>query len=126
MSKSTVLVTGGNGYLGSVLIEELRARGYQTIVFDNCLTSPAFSSYRNDSNVTYIMGDVRDPKELEPILRDVDAVVHLACIVGDPACNIAPEIAWDINYLGTIELANACRRAGIRRFIFASTCSNYG
>src|SRR5256885_1869550 len=101
MSKSTVLVTGGNGYLGSVLIEELRLRGYQPIVFDNCLTSPECSTNMNDRNVTYIMGDVRDPKELEPILKDVDAVVHLACIVGDPACHGAPQLAWDINYLGT-------------------------
>ena len=126
MKKLTVLVTGGNGYLGSVLVEELSVRGYRSIVFDNCLTSPNFSYNLKNNNVSYIQGDVRDPRYLEPVLKDVDAVVHLACIVGDPACNAASQLAWDINYLGTIQLANACRRAGIRRFVFASSCSNYG
>jgi nucleoside-diphosphate-sugar epimerase len=126
MLKPTVLVTGGNGYLGSVLVEELSVRGYRIIVFDNCLTSLNFPSSVKDNNVSYICGDVRDPDGLESALKGIDTVVHLAGIVGDPACNAASHLAWDINYLGTINLAKACRRAGIRRFVFASTCSNYG
>ncbi len=126
MSKPSVLVSGGNGYLGSVLVEELSLRGYRTIVFDNCLTSVNFPSNLNDNNVSYIQGDVRDPSDLLTALKGVDAVVHLASIVGDPACNVDPQLAWDINYLGTINLAKACHRAGVRRFVFASTCSNYG
>ena len=126
MLKPTVLVTGGNGYLGSVLVEELRVRGYRVIVLDNCLTSPNFPSSLKNGNVSYLCGDVRDSSGLESLLKGVDAVVHLAGLVGDPACNAAPHLAWDINYLGTINLVNACRGAGIRRFIFASTCSNYG
>lgn len=126
MLKRSVLVTGGNGYLGSVLVGELSVRSYRTIVFDNCLTSLNFPSSLKISNVSYVLGDVRDPKDLESLLKGVDVVVHLASIVGDPACNGAPQLAWDINYLGTIQLAKACRRAGIRRFVFASTCSNYG
>ncbi len=126
MSKRLVLVTGGNGYLGSVLVEELSVRGYRTIVFDNRLTSSDFPPNSNDRDVLYIRGDVRNSDELAPVLQGVDAVVHLASIVGDPACNAAPHLAWDINYLGTINIANACREAGVRRFVFASTCSNYG
>ena len=126
MSNPLVLVTGGNGYLGSVLVKELSVRGYRIIVFDNCLTSENIPSNLNDNNVSYIQGDVRDPGDLLTALKGVDAVVHLASIVGDPACNVAPQLAWDINYLGTINLAKACRRAGVRRFVFASTCSNYG
>jgi nucleoside-diphosphate-sugar epimerase len=126
MAMRSVLVTGGNGYLGSVLAEQLRVRGYRTIVFDNCLTSVDFPPGLNGDHVVYIRGDVRDPSDLLPILKDVDAVVHLASVVGDPACNAVPHLAWDINYLGTIHLANACRQAGVKRFIFASTCSNYG
>jgi nucleoside-diphosphate-sugar epimerase len=126
MPTRSVLVTGGNGYLGSVLVEELRVRGYRTIVFDNCLTSLDFPPGLNGDNVVYLKGDVRNPSDLIPALKEVDAVVHLASVVGDPACNAAPQLAWDINYLGTFHLANACRKAGVRRFVFASTCSNYG
>jgi nucleoside-diphosphate-sugar epimerase len=127
MAKRSVLVTGGNGYLGSVLVKELSIRGYRTIVFDNCLTSPNFpSGLDDDNNVLYIKGDVRDPSDLVSALKGVDAVVHLASVVGDPACNAAPHLVWDINYLGIINLAKACRKAGVRRFVFASTCSNYG
>ncbi len=126
MLKPSVLVTGGNGYLGSILAEELDVLGYQTIVFDNCLTSLNFPSGLKDSNVSYVWGDVRDPSDLESALKGIDAVVHLAGMVGDPACNADPHLAWDINYLGTISLAQACRRVGIRRFVFASSCSNYG
>ncbi len=126
MLKCSVLVTGGNGFLGSVLVEELSARGYRTVVFDNCLTSLNFPFSLKDNSVSYFRGDIRDPSDLESALKGIDAVVHLASIVGDPACNAAPDLAWDINYLGTICLAQACRKAGVRRFVFASTCSNYG
>src|SRR5947209_2523341 len=126
MSERSVLVTGGNGYLGSVLVEELSMRGYRTIVFDNYLTSPSFPTSPACDNVSYIQGDVREPSDLVAALKGVDAVVHLASIVGDPACNVASHLAWDVNYLGTIHLATACRKMGVRRLIFASTCSNYG
>ena len=126
MSIHTVLVTGGAGYLGSVLTEELSSRGYRTIVFDNGITSPQFPYKFNGIDVSYLQGDVRNPKDVVSALKGVDAVVHLASIVGDPACNSNPDLAWSTNYLGTIYLAEACRRAGIRRFIFASSCSNYG
>src|SRR5438874_11189384 len=123
MSMRSVLVTGGNGYLGSVLVRKLSARGYRTIVLDNCLTSLDFPPGLNGENIEYIRGDVRYPSDLMPVLKDVDAVVHLASVVGDPACNADPDPAWDINYLATVHLANLRRKAGVRRFVFASTCS---
>ena len=126
MLKRSVLVTGGAGYLGSVLTEELTARGHKTIVFDNGLTSPGFPQSYNGHNVSYIQGDVRDSGDLASALKGVDSVVHLAGIVGDPACNADRDLAWEINYLGTIRLVESCRKAGVRRFIFASSCSNYG
>lgn len=126
MLKPSVLVTGGNGYLGSVLVKELSVRGYRTIAFDNCLITLDSPSSLKESSVSYIRGDVRDPGDLEAVLKGKDAVVHLASIVGDPACNADSQLAWDVNYLGTINLVNACRRVGVRRFVFASSCSNYG
>jgi nucleoside-diphosphate-sugar epimerase len=76
--------------------------------------------------VTYVDGDVRDAASWGTALDGVDAVVHLAAIVGDPACGVDVDTAWEVNYLGTIRVAEACRRAGVRSLVFASTCSNYG
>ncbi len=126
MLKRLVLVTGGGGYLGSVLAKELNACGYRTIVFDNGLTSTNFTQGLNGNDISYVWGDVRDPTDLKSVLTGVDGVVHLAAVVGDPACSADPELTWEINYLGTIRLVEACRRAGIKQFVFASTCSNYG
>jgi nucleoside-diphosphate-sugar epimerase len=126
MQQRSVLVTGGNGYLGSILVQELSIRGYRIIVLDNSLTSSGFPPGLNDNNVSYVQGDIRDTSDLGPVLKGVDAVVHLAAVVGDPACDAAADLAWDINYLGTIGLVKACRKAGVKRFIFASSCSNYG
>lgn len=118
-----VLVTGGQGYIGSVLTTALAATGCDVVVLDN----EAFSSVRLElPNVRYIAGDIRDPGDWGSALRGVDAVVHLAAVVGDPACGLDENLAWDVNYLGTIRVAEACRRHGVERLVFASTCSTYG
>jgi nucleoside-diphosphate-sugar epimerase len=78
---------------------------------------PAFS---------FIPGDVRDAETVAQALRDIDAVVHLAAIVGDPACARAPELAAAVNDRASAALIAAAKAAGVRRFVFASTCSNYG
>src|SRR5258708_12567274 len=121
MSIHTVLVTGGAGYLGSVLTEELSIRGYRTIVFDNGITSPQFPYKFNGIDVSCVQGDVRNPKDVVSALKGVDAVVHLASIVGDPACNINPDLASSPNYLVTIYLPDPSRNARIIRFLFPSS-----
>jgi nucleoside-diphosphate-sugar epimerase len=118
----TILVSGGTGYIGSILVPELLAHGYAVIVLESGLTSAPLVT----PDITLIRGDVRVPADYEALLDGVDAAVHLASVVGDPACNADKDLAWETNYLGTVRLANACRRAGVRRFIYASTCSNYG
>ena len=118
-----VLVTGGQGYIGSVLTTALAATGCEVVVLDN----EAFSAVRLDlPGVRYVGGDIRDPRDWESVLRGVDAVVHLAAVVGDPACGLDENLAWDVNYVGTIRVAEACRRQGVERLVFASTCSTYG
>ncbi|WP_371483383.1 NAD-dependent epimerase/dehydratase family protein [Kitasatospora sp. NBC_00315] len=120
---SSVLVTGGQGYLGSVLSRHLIERGVQvTIVDSGTVVGPRIDS----ALATYIEGDVVDPDEWRGALKGVDAVVHLAAMVGDPACEVDPEQAWEINYHGTIRVAESCRRMGVGSLVFASTCSNYG
>ncbi|MBE8516408.1 SDR family oxidoreductase [Amycolatopsis sp. H6(2020)] len=118
-----VLVTGGQGYIGSVLSEALAATGYEVVVLDNGL----FSSVRLElPTVRYMTGDIRDPGDWESALDGVTAVVHLAAVVGDPACGLDEDLAWETNYLGTIRVAEACRRHGVEQLVFASTCSTYG
>ena len=117
------LVTGGRGYIGSVLVRRLCRSGSEVVVLDNGLVGgPELDLPR----VAYVDGDIRGPGAWEKALEGVDAVVHLAAIVGDPACGVDPDTAWEVNYLGTIRVAEACRRAGVRSLVFASTCSNYG
>ncbi|MEU3623581.1 NAD-dependent dehydratase [Amycolatopsis coloradensis] len=117
------LITGGRGYIGSVLTRRLRQAGAEVVVVDNGLVGGPELEL---PGVTYIDGDVLDTGSWGKALDGVDAVVHLAAIVGDPACGVDTDTAWDVNYLGTIRVAEACRRAGIRSLVFASTCSNYG
>jgi nucleoside-diphosphate-sugar epimerase len=76
--------------------------------------------------VQTVIADLRDPRCLDDVLLGVDGVIHLAGVVGDPACDMDHEFTWDTNYLATVHVANACKRAGVRRMVFASTCSNYG
>lgn len=126
MVKSNVLVTGGAGYVGSVLTRGLLAQGFNVSVLDNGLMTPMSLRELRTDGVTHVQGDICDGGELTTLLKGVDSVVHLASIVGDPACSVEPDLAWETNYLGTIRLAEACKKAGVQRFVFASTCSNYG
>ncbi len=117
------LITGGRGYIGSVLTRRLSDSGSAVVVVDNGLVG---GPELDLPGVTYIDGDVRDTNSWAKALHDVDSVVHLAAIVGDPACGVDTDTTWEVNYRGTIQVAEACRQAGVRSLVFASTCSNYG
>lgn len=117
------LITGGQGYLGSVTTQELIRHGAEVLVFDNGLTG---NNQIEAPGITYVEGDVRDIVSLGNALQGIDGVIHLAAIVGDPACDIDPDMTWDTNYLGTVNVAKACKESGVKRLVFASTCSNYG
>lgn len=123
MNGRSVLVTGAHGYLGSVLIGGLDRRGYRTTGVDNGLMSPVQVPLEHGR---YVDADIREAADWKSLLADVDAVVHLAAIVGDPACGLDRDLAWETNYLATVSLTEACRRYGVRDLLFASTCSNYG
>ncbi|MEU9094367.1 SDR family oxidoreductase [Streptomyces sp. NPDC048428] len=122
--RTRILITGGGGYVGSALVKRLAEGGeHDVVVVDSGLTS---GRTEGEPGVSYVRADVRDCGDWAHELAGVDNVVHLAAVVGDPACSLAPQLAWEVNYLGTVRLAEACRRAGVGRFVFASTCSNYG
>ena len=123
-----ILVVGGAGYIGSVLVRELLARGYRVRVLDNLL-------YNNGSSIadlienpafSFIRGDFCDSRVLEQSLESVTDVVLLAALVGDPICRKYPDLAKKINEDGSINLFNKLDDHPIHKFLFASTCSNYG
>ncbi len=122
-----ILIVGGAGFLGSILARKLLAKGYSVRVLDIMLFGEKpIEELKDNENFELIEGDIRDITTLTKSLQGVDAVIHLAAIVGDPATKNQPEDAIETNYLATFTLAQACKYHQINRFIFASTCSVYG
>jgi nucleoside-diphosphate-sugar epimerase len=122
-----VLVTGGAGYVGSTLVPLLLGKGHNVRVLDSLLHGgdTLLGSWAHPC-FEFVNGDVRDASAVRTALAGIDAVVHLAAIVGDPACARSPEEARAINQDGSLALIDAAKKAGVSRFVFASTCSNYG
>jgi nucleoside-diphosphate-sugar epimerase len=124
---TTVLVTGGAGYLGSTLAHDLVRAGYGVRVLDSLVYGgQALLPLLGAQHFALLTGDIRDAEAVRRAVRGVDAVVHLAAIVGDPACAREPALATAVNRDGTALLIAAAREHGVERFVFASTCSNYG
>ena len=127
MTAQRVLVTGGAGYIGAPLTEALLADGHDVRVLDVLLHGQEDIAGRIDAaGAELVRGDLRDEDARRRALRGVDAVVHLAAIVGDPACAKDPAVSDAVNVQGTAALVADAAAAGIERFVFASTCSNYG
>ena len=122
-----VLVTGGAGYLGSVLALRLIQEGQDVRVIDSLMHGgAALLPMMGHPRFEFVAGDVRDASLVCDMVNGVDAVVHLAAIVGDPACSRSPELARAVNVDASASILAEAERAGVQRFIFASTCSNYG
>ena len=122
-----VLVTGGAGYIGSVLVRQLLNKGYKVRVLDSLkFGGEALYDVMMHPNFEFFNGDIRDTVAVENALVGIDAIAHLAAIVGDPACKKFSEEANETNWIGSVALFEAAERAGVKRFVFASTCSNYG
>ena len=125
--KPVILITGGAGYVGSTLVRDALAAGYGVRVLDLLVYGGgALVGFLNHPSFELVAGDVRDRKVVEAALDGVDAVVHLAAIVGDRPCQAAVKSSYQINFGGTQVVAEAAKKLGIERFVFASTCSNYG
>lgn len=122
----TVLVTGGAGYAGAVLVPKLLDAGYTVKVVDWYIYGDVFSPYKNIPELIQIKGDIRDKKLISTSLHDVDAVIHLACISNDPSFELNPELGKTINYNATKSLYDLSQKAGVKRFIYASSSSVYG
>lgn len=127
LSEKVVLVTGGAGYIGSILVEQLLEQGYKVKVLDRFLFGRDSLSFCFDTpEVEFIYSDLQNEREIDRYLSDVDAVVHLAGLVGDPSCAVDQEFTRQSNILTTRNLYRAVLKAEIPRFVFASSCSVYG
>jgi nucleoside-diphosphate-sugar epimerase len=122
-----VLVTGGAGYVGSVLVPKLLAAGHAVKVLDLYLYGDqVLDAVRDDPRLEQIKGDMRDREVLRKALAGCDAVIHLACVSNDPSFELNPELGKAINYDAFTPLVEVARDSGVRRFVYASTSSVYG
>jgi len=120
-------VTGGSGYIGALVVDELVNAGREVRVLDSLLHGQEeIAREQERAGVEVIRGDVRDDDARRSALADVDALVHLAAIVGDPACARDPALSDEVNVGATRALIADATDGGVRRLVFASTCSNYG
>jgi nucleoside-diphosphate-sugar epimerase len=119
-----VLVTGHNGYLGSVMVPVLQAAGHEVVGLDTFYFEECTLKADESAVVPAIRRDIRDvgPGDLEGF----EAVVHLAALCNDPLGDLHPEWTSDINHLASVQLARAARDAGVGRYLYASSCSMYG
>src|SRR5262249_13516155 len=118
-----ILLTGSRGYIGTVLAPMLVAAGHEVVGLDTDLyRASTFGPWRE--SIRTIRKDVRDigPQDLEA----VEAVVHLAALSNDPLGDLNPGLTLAINHIASVRLAKLAREAGVQRFLFASSCSNYG
>lgn len=122
-----IFVTGGAGYIGSVVVRQLLDNGYSVTVFDNLsFGGEAIIDLLQVDKFRFIHGDIRNKEQVQVALKDIDCVVHLAAIVGEPACNLSPIVAKEVNDQGSKVLCDFSKVNNIKRFIHISTCSNYG
>lgn len=124
---SRILVTGGAGYLGSIVVRQLLDAGFQVRVLDSFpFGEDSLDAAKVDPNCDLTHGDLRDAVAAARAIRGCDAIVHLAAIVGDPACDANPQMAHEVNDAATRALIQIAAGCHVRRFVFASSCSVYG
>lgn len=120
-----VWVTGGAGYIGCVLVPMLLDAGYRVRVLDNLRKGGlGLLHCFADPGLDFVRGDIRDPEAVKQALRDVDIIIHLAAVVGYPACQKDPWLAREVNVGGTLNLLR--HRSPQQLIIFPSSLSNYG
>ncbi|MEZ4677479.1 MAG: SDR family oxidoreductase [Caldilineaceae bacterium] len=119
-----VLVTGHNGYVGTVMTPMLLAAGHEVVGLDTNFYQASTFGEEPAWGITEIEKDIRDVDVRD--LNGFDAVLHLAGLSNDPLGDLNPALTFDINHAASVRLANVAKQAGVERFIFSSSCSNYG
>ncbi len=122
-----IIITGGAGYIGCHVVEELLKSNYLVTVIDRLsFDANSLNSVKDHKNLTIIKEDLRNLTNLEAHLNNAEAVVHLAALVGEAACKISETDTISTNYDATIKLCDLARKNKVKKFIFMSTASSYG
>ncbi len=122
-----ILITGGAGYLGSIISRKLIERGYAVCCFDRLyFGKEPIRSLLSNGKFELVKGNIIDIDCNHDLLKDIDAIVHLAGIANDPTGELQPEMTQLVNYNATVKLAELAKKEGVKRFVFASSCSVYG
>lgn len=122
-----VVVTGGAGYLGNHLVPKLVEHGHEVRVFDRlCFGEAAARRFQDLPGCELIRGDIRNLNAVPTLLDNADAIIYLAGLSNDPSCDLDPEMALEVNLHATERLIDLAIKKGVRRFVFASSCSVYG
>jgi nucleoside-diphosphate-sugar epimerase len=125
--RDLVLVVGGAGYIGSIVVRTLLKRGFRVRVLDSLVYgASAIEEVFDHPRLDFMRGDCRNIQDVVSAMRGAGAVIHLAAIVGDPACDQDHKTAREINYAATRMMIEIAKGEGVERFIFASSCSVYG
>ena len=125
--RGPVLVIGGAGYIGTCVVDELLRRNKAVRILDKLMYgADPLHSHRGRQGLELIEGDCADLSKLTTAMRGASSVVHLAGLVGDPACAVSPEFTRQSNIISTRLAKEVAEGLGIRRFVFASSCSVYG
>ena len=119
-----VLVTGTEGYIGSLLAPLLLQQGYEVIAVDTGFYKVGWLYNGTELTAKTLNKDIRNIQAAD--LEGVEAVVHMAELSNDPLGQLAPNITYDINHKGSVHLAKLAKEAGVRRFVYTSSCSVYG
>jgi dTDP-4-amino-4,6-dideoxygalactose transaminase/nucleoside-diphosphate-sugar epimerase len=124
---SRILVTGGAGYVGSVLVPQLVEEGHQVTVLDKFYFGRRILGKLIKKKKIDVWGmDIRDLEKSGKNLQGYDAVIHLAALSNDPSCELSPDLTEDVNVGGSQQLARLAKAEGVKRFIYSSSCSVYG
>lgn len=123
---SNVLIIGGAGYVGSQLVPSLIESGQSVKVFDTFWYGDEHLKSLNSSKLSLIQADMRDVSKIKDSLKDVDQVIHLACISNDPSFDLNPALGQSINLDSFLPIVKAIKNSQVQRFIYASSSSVYG
>lgn len=121
-----VLVTGGAGFIGYHTVEQLIAKDYDVVVFDNLSTGKIANMFHKNKEVRLIVGDLRNPENVERAMQNIDYVIHLGAVLSVPESMTKPDLYQDVNVQGTFNVLYYAHKHSVKKVVIASTCAVEG